>query len=472
MNEQVLQQAYAYIDEHKDAMIEDLMRLVRIPSISVRSDTGAPFGENCLKALRTMLEMGGERGFDVKLYDDRVGRLALRDGDADVGFWGHLDVVPEGGNWTHAPYEPVYENGCVIGRGASDNKGASVGMLYVLSCLKALGVPLKKNYALYLGTDEEKGMSDVDYFVERFTPPKMSIVTDCGFPVCYAEKGILEADLISIASFSDNVQDLQGGVASNVVPDSASVTLKKTDELLSRLESPLPEGLEAEVLERSVRLTARGITGHTAHPQGSVNAIRVLTAGLLELACLPEEDLAILHFINKVNEDVYGTTLHIACEDEISGRLTCVGSTIGLRDGRAVLSINIRYPVKERDQKLVGSILTTCASYGFTMEIGLASAPNHFPQSHPAVAILTQVYNEAMGEDAKPYAMAGGTYARRLPNALAYGPGFPGRKLPEGMFAPGHGGAHGPDEALVVDDLIRAMKIYVKAILTLDEADI
>lgn len=471
MNESVYRQACAYLDEHREALAEDLMRLVRIPSVSVPGDRNAPFGENCLRVLQETLSMGQERGFVAEIYDNQVGKLALKPGEVDVGFWGHLDVVPEGGNWEHSPFDPVIEQGYVIGRGASDNKGAVVGLLYVLSCLQALGLPLKKNYALYLGTDEERGMADVEHFVKYFDPPKMSIVTDCGFPVCYAEKGIIDARLVSVAPFTSNVVELSGGLASNVVPDSAGMTILKTEKALSGLAA-LPAEVEARVEERVIRLTAKGVCGHTAFPQNAVNAIRVLTDAVLKAELLPEQDLNILHFLNKVNDDVYGTTLHILSEDEISGRLTCVGSTLCLRDRHADLGINIRYPVKERDERLTDSIATACAQHGFVMDLERVSAPNHFPLNHPAVQKLTELYNQETGQDSKPYAMAGGTHARKLPNAFAYGPGFPGGELPKELFSPGHGGAHGPDEALDLDRLLRALKIYIKAILLLDEMEL
>lgn len=314
-------------------------------------------------------------------------------------------------------------------------------------------------------------MADVEHFVKYFDPPKMSIVTDCGFPVCYAEKGIIDARLVSVAPFTSNVVELSGGLASNVVPDSASMTILKTEKALSGLAA-LPAEVEAQVEERVIRLTAKGVCGHTAFPQNAVNAIRVLTDAVLKAELLPEQDLNILHFLNKVNDDVYGTTLHILSEDEISGRLTCVGSTLCLRDRHADLGINIRYPVKERDERLTDSIATACAQHGFVMDLERVSAPNHFPLNHPAVQKLTELYNQETGQDSKPYAMAGGTYARKLPNAFAYGPGFPGGELPKELFSPGHGGAHGPDEALDLDRLLRALKIYIKAILLLDEMEL
>ncbi len=472
MNEVMYQQACALLDERREEFVRELMALVAIPSVSGEGTSDMPFGEGCFLALQEALRLGREKGLLAELYDNRVGRLALRSGPADIGLWGHLDVVPAGNGWTlSGPFEPVYRDGYVIGRGVSDNKGPTLGLLYLLACLKEAGIPLKKNFALYLGTDEEKGMEDVQHFTRYYEAPKYSIVADGPFPVCYAEKGILEARLVSVNPFTENVLEMEAGTVSNMVPDSARIVLRKTQQALSALEK-LPESLSYTVEEDVIRITAKGRGGHTAHPQGTQNAIRLLTEALLAAEMLPEADLDILHFLNRVNEDVYGTTLHIRCEDDISGRLTCVGSTLCLRQGHADLGVNIRYPVKEREERLVDSIATTCAQYGFTMELVRISAPNHFPVNHPLVTGLTEVYAAHTGQSKPPFVMFGGTYARKLPNAIAFGPSFPDAPaLPGKLFLPGHGGAHQADEALDVNALFDALKLYIKAIFFLDDLD-
>lgn len=471
MNENMYRQACALLDAKREDFLRDLIQLAAIASVSSQSDGDAPYGESCLAALQEALRLGQEKGLLAEIYDNRVGRLAFNPGAADVGFWGHLDVVPEGSGWTSSPFEPIFRDGYVIGRGVSDNKGPSLGLIYVLCALKEAGFAPRKNFAVYLGTDEEKGMSDVEHFVRYYDAPALSIVADCSFPVCYAEKGILDARLVSVNPFTPNIVELNAGVASNVVPDSAQIALLRTEKVMAALKK-LPDSISVSAEDSLIRLTARGVCGHTAKPQTAVNAIRVLTQALLDAELLPEQDLDILHFLNRVNDDVYGTTLHIRCEDEISGRLTCVGSTLRLRGRHADLGVNIRYPVKERDERLTDSIATACAQYGFTMDLERVSAPNHFPVNHPLVTKLTDLYNESTQQNKKPYAMAGGTYARKLPNALGFGPSFPdGPSLPEDCFLPGHGGAHEPDEALNPGRLFEALKLYIKAILLLDEAD-
>jgi len=70
------------------------------------------------------------------------------------------------------------------------------------------------------------------------------------------------------------------------------------------------------------------------------------------------------------------------------------------------------------------------------------------------------------GEDAKPFTMGGGTYARHFPYAVSFGPEHEDVKLPE--FG---GPMHGANEAAPIDKLLEAVKIYILALLRLEEID-
>ena len=109
--------------------------------------------------------------------------------DNMIGFWNHLDVVPAGNGWRYEPFQPVRKGNFLIGRGAQDNKGPAVGMLYVMQCLRELAVPLKHELCLFVGCDEERGMEDLEWYAARYPCPAMSMIADSGFPVCYGRKG-------------------------------------------------------------------------------------------------------------------------------------------------------------------------------------------------------------------------------------------------------------------------------------------
>ena len=69
-------------------------------------------------------------------------------------------------------------------------------------------------------------------------------------------------------------------------------------------------------------------------------------------------------------------------------------------------------------------------STGFTGKILKHQSPLHYPPEAPLVQSLLNVYREATGDQTPPVAIGGGTYARRLPNTVAFGPYRRGRTRP------------------------------------------
>ena len=71
-------------------------------------------------------------------------------------------------------------------------------------------------------------------------------------------------------------------------------------------------------------------------------------------------------------------------------------------------------------------------------------------------------------ENSRPFVMGGGTYARKIPNAVAFGPGQE-RNLDRLGLPKGHGNCHCADEAELFENLKNAVKIYVFALKKLDK---
>jgi succinyl-diaminopimelate desuccinylase len=82
------------------------------------------------------------------------------------------------------------------------------------------------------------------------------------------------------------------------------------------------------------------------------------------------------------------------------------------------------------------------------------------------IGVLNRIANEALGTRAEPYVMGGGTYARKLPRALGFGPGRDA-ELPPSLGLRG-GGAHQANEAQSIQFLFDALKVYVRSIIALE----
>ncbi len=457
----MMQKWYPAIDEwmegHKEELVRDIARLVRIASISGEGSEGAPFGRECRAALEEMLLIGQEHGFHTENYEYYVGSIGEKEKNWEntIGFWNHLDVVPVGNDWQYEPFCPKVREHFLIGRGAQDNKGPAVGMLYVMQCLRELGIPLKHELCLFVGCDEEKGMADLDYYTAHYPCPALSMIADSGFPVCYGEKGILEGKLIFSRRLSEEILECGGGSASNMIPDKAYVTLRRREGLLEEVRARMKRGGKIALREEEDRLVlvAKGTSRHSAFPEGSCNAIHVLAGFLKDLSGLADVDREQFAALERISEEYYGVNLGIDFADEVSGSTTCAATVLEVENGQLALTLNIRYAVTESAGRLGRCLDEAASRLGCAWRQERDSAPSYFPKEHPAVERLTGLYNALTGEKAKSFVMGGGTYARRLPNAFAYGLG--GLRENEAdirakkrLFLPGHGGAHEPDEGL------------------------
>lgn len=474
--EKLYQQIDRWFEAHREDMVSDIMRLVRIPSVSDPYTGPKPFGKGCRDCLDEMLAIGREHGFQTENYEYYAGSIGEEEKNWEnmIGFWNHLDVVPAGNDWDNPPFEPVLKNGFLLGRGAGDNKGPAIGILYMMQCIRELGIEMKHELRLFVGCDEERGMEDMDYYTARYPAPALSMIADSGFPVCYGEKGILEGRMIINREFTGSILDCSGGSAGNIIPDRAWVLIACSELLEKELIGKKPSYIDIVREEKAVRVTARGMAGHSAFPEGSINAIHKLAGFLSDIEALDEGDRSIFGALAFLSEEYYGEHMDISYEDIVSGKTTCAATVLELEGHRAAFQFNIRYAITDSSQRLNEKLQDFSRNHCMTWELLRDSAPNYFPREHPAVDLLTKLYCDLTGDQKDSFVMGGGTYARKLPNAFAYGVGGmqetdQERQVKKALFRPGHGGAHEPDEGLNIRLLLEAMKIYTMGLIKLNE---
>ncbi len=468
MKDDIIAKIDKLIEEDRAELAKDTIKLVNIKSVRSEAKPGAPFGEGPRAVLDEVLKMGKERGFETRDYGVGVVSLALKKGDIDLGVWAHGDVVPEGEGWIYEPYNAIEYKGCIIGRGATDNKGQLVCIMHLLSIFKKLGIKLKYNTALYVGSNEESGMQDIvgmagnddaKGFINVYTPPKISLVPDGGFPVGYAGKGRLTIGVKTKEPLSGIT--LEGG---------HSKAPGKAEAVLDIADCPEIPGCTVEKADGKVKITAETAPRHSAHPDPNGNMITILTKALIDGGLCNKEDAKKLDFIRRLSLDVTGSIFGIDKPNEIMGNNTVAAIEIKTRDaGKPELTLNIRYTNDFTADELIERIGKACAENGFEVGgINRGVSPYVLDKNWEVIRKLNAVSNEVTGDDKAPFSVGGGTYAHRLPNALVYGMNG---CLPPEDFPKGHGSAHGRDEVVSLDRLQRAMRIYARAMLTLNEMD-
>ena len=446
-----------YVEREWETVVEDLRTLVRIDSVEDPSTAApsAPFGEGPRRALDAALGIARRMGLSTRDCEGYVGLADLTgESDEQIGIIGHLDVVPVGTGWTVPPFDVTRKDGWLLGRGVLDDKGGTVVALHAMNLLKRhVGTP-KRTVRMIFGTNEETGMRDLDRYFETFEPPAFLFTPDADFPACYGEKGHASFVLSGEAGHGA-IRDIQGGMAQNAVPSTASA-------LVEARASDIPASGRVSVEEDGdlVRVQAVGVGGHAAFPEGTVSAIGLLADALLASGVCSAQEEASLRFASALASDHGGAAAGIAAEDAHFGALTAVGGTIAMQDGKIVQTLDVRYPTGIDAAWLQERLERS----GLSVELAEDIVPFLMDVDSPMLKAVCDAYNEATGEQRAPFTMGGATYARHFPSAVSFGPNRPWTDRPEWA-----GEEHCADEAVSEETLKTALRVYALTLAKLVE---
>jgi succinyl-diaminopimelate desuccinylase len=131
--------------------------------------------------------------------------------------------------------------------------------------------------------------------------------------------------------------------------------------------------------------------------------------------------------------------------------------TIDVTEDKGSAGINIRYPVTKTRNDVYDIIKGKLSASGIRIVEGDEKDPLYVPADNFMIKALQKVYEDVTGQKAELISIGGGTYARAIKNAVAFGPLFPGKEET----------AHQKDEYIEVEDLIKCTKIYAEAIYEL-----
>lgn len=453
-----------FLLENKQNIIDDLAEIIAVRSVKSQPQDNAPFGGAVREVQLKALALCEREGLKTT---DNEGIISFADYGPmakHIGVFSHLDVVPEGEGWDTPPYVCTERDGFLVGRGTGDNKGPFIMSLYALKYIKEHNIPLKYGIRLIMGGDEEAGMSDAEYYVEHLPQPVFTIVPDSDFPVCHGEKGIYQTDYLSQPITNGSILTIGGGLASNVVPDHVYAMIKP--EFLGQLSDSVPEGITVNRTAEGVLVEASGVTAHAGTPFKGVNAFNILFSFLCDSGVLTEEEKAIALFIRSIAGNVYGTGVELACDDGRFTPLTIITGMITKDNNRIRINVNVRYPAAVTPDSLEEKMKKIADNNGFIQENTKHMPVFYLDPDKPEIRLLSTIYHELSGKDGTPYVMSGGTYARKLKNAVAFGPDFKDAVYPEWV-----GAAHMKNEGLNIEDMLLAIEIYANVLIKLQEVE-
>lgn len=445
-------------------LIESVSEMIKIPSVEdpTTQTPQKPQGEGCYRALKKMAEKAEALGFSFKNVENVAGHAEWGQGDEILGILGHLDVVPAGTGWDDDPFSGKVKNGYIWGRGAIDDKGPTLSCLYAQKALMNLGFKPKKKIRTIIGTAEETNWKCMKAYFESEKMPTYGFTPDGQFPIIQSEKGILHLEIYG--PLTDKFRAYAGERA-NVVPNRAFAKVPADLEVREPLELVPQSRLDEPVsllgqTEGSYKFVwAKGLEAHGSTPQQGHNAIVDLLVGLDKAGV----DHPLIRFFAKVGQSPDGAPLDIDYEHEIAGRLSWNPGMLRVTKDQCKVTVDIRYPYGVTIEEIVDKIkrhLTPGLEIN-SLSVGgdKTKAPLLVESDHPLIKSLQKAYNEVTGEEADLLAIGGGTYAKAIPNTVAFGAEFPG----EPMLA------HKANEKLSLESLEKMTLIYAYAIYLLSK---
>ena len=441
-------------------LLKCLQENLQIPSVQSEAVPGAPYGIHVRRSLDHVLATAQALGFRTANVDNHLGWCEYGDGEEMVAVLGHLDVVPAGDGWSFDPWGGQIRDGKIFGRGTMDDKGPSIAALFALAALRDSGLPLKRRIRILFGCNEETGAADVVYYLAQGGEiPVTGFTPDGEYPVINGEKGIITVTYERSYCQTGELQllSIHGGTAPNVVPAAASAKIACSQDLARRIATLTAPKVRFTVTDYGLFVEAEGVNAHGATPALGENAIGRL---VLALNTLPfeGETADILRFLaEKLGMGSDGAAAGIALRDEESGELTLNWGILEGDGSHLTLKINYRYPVTKHYDDCAPILNALFQAEGFRVAAEHHKAQLYIPRDSQLVQTLLRVYKEHTGLEGRPKCIGGGTYAKMLPNILAFGPIFPGDEVRE----------HKPDEFVEIPKLMKNAQIIASAMYEL-----
>ena len=414
--------------DYWDDILKDLATVVAIPSVAKPQEGEHPFGDQCARALDTVVAMAEGYGLKAKNVGYHAAHAEYGEGEGNAVVMAHLDVVPAGEGWDTDPYTMVIDDNLAFGRGVSDNKGPAIVALHCLRALKDAGVKGNRKLRVIFGSAEEIGMDDMPYYFEREQKPDMGFTPDASYGICHCEKGHMGFE-VHAKNNSAVVKSFEAGTVSNAVPFKAECALACSPQEVEKLQAKAAKSkgmFEVSPTQEGCTVLCHGKAAHAASPEDGVNA----AAHLVELLCKVFKKDQLGSFFRFIHEKIGlctdGEKIGVKMSDEPSGPLTFNLGLVHVDGDACSLTVDIRYPATKQGAEISATLKEQVESCGVEFVLLSDAEPLYLPKESQLVTLLSGAYKDVTGEECDIFSMGGGTYARQMfGKGVAFGAGFP-----------------------------------------------
>lgn len=220
-----------YQAKNEDRFLEELLALLRIPSVSADSRFASDV-KTCAEEVKKRLEEAGAEKVEVCptaghpiVYGEKIIDPAL----PTVLVYGHYDVQPADPLelWNSGPFEPVIKSGNIYARGSADDKGQFYMHVKALEIMTRTNT-LPCNLKFMIEGEEEVGSSNLGIFIKANKEKlKADVVLISDTSMLSLENPSLDTGLRGLSYMEVEVtgpnRDLHSGVYGGAVANPATI---------------------------------------------------------------------------------------------------------------------------------------------------------------------------------------------------------------------------------------------------------
>jgi acetylornithine deacetylase/succinyl-diaminopimelate desuccinylase-like protein len=250
----------AYINTHKERFLNELLDLLRIPSVSAKTEHKKDMIACAESVKNSLLEAGADQAMIIEtdghpiVYGEKMTDPAL----PTVLVYGHYDVQPADPLelWHSGPFDPIIKDGKIFARGACDDKGQFYMHVKALELMVKTNL-LKTNIKFCIEGEEEIGSPNLAKFVQanrELLKCDVILISDTAMismDTPSIDTGVRGLSYIEVEVTGPN-RDLHSGVYGGAVANPATILAKMIASCHDENNHITIPGFYDDVLEASV----------------------------------------------------------------------------------------------------------------------------------------------------------------------------------------------------------------------------
>lgn len=217
-----------YIDQNKDKFVNELIEILRIPSVSTDSSKKGDIRNAANFLLNQFKNFDFQR---VELFETAGNPIVYAEhcphkDKPTVLIYGHYDVQPSDPDhlWNSPAFEPVIKDGNIYARGASDDKGQSYTHVKAAESFIKTGQEIPVNVKFLIEGEEEIGSPNLVPFIKEhkeMLKSDMVLISDTSMfgkdipSITYGLRGLAYMEVEVVGPNRDLHSGVYGGAVEN-----------------------------------------------------------------------------------------------------------------------------------------------------------------------------------------------------------------------------------------------------------------